>query len=205
MSEYRYPLQLRKMISRVASPTFPVTVVDRDEVTLLVAREKLRIFSANTMHVFSAAASAKMETEQYQIVEYSGKGIDRAFRFVASADRRLVGKLEQRRQHKMVLVDILDAYEKPVASAVDNVQERLSVAMKSFFSGGAKKVFETTVPLQFSSPAQAPMFSLTPVDTEGTMQLSLASSDISAAHEQCMVLSAITLMLCWQHDASAGA
>ncbi len=204
MPQYEYPLRLSKMVSRIAIPTFPIVVENHDGVDLFVGREKLRIFSANSIHVFSAAEAGKKEAERYQILDYSGKGVDRGARFVSSAGSGPVGKILQRRRNEMVLTDISDPYGKPVASAADNVYERLKAVMKSFVSGGSRKVLDTASSLQFRSASQAPMFSLVPLDTKGSTQLTLESPDLSAEHEKCILLSAITLMFWWQHDESAG-
>lgn len=146
-------------------------VENHDGVALFVGREKLRIFSANSIHVFSAANAGKKEAERYQILDHSEKGVDRGFRFVSSADSGPVGKILQRRRNEMVLIDISDPYGKPVASAASNVYERFKAVMKSFVSGGSKKVLDTTSSLQFRSASQAPMFSLVPLDTKGSTQL----------------------------------
>jgi hypothetical protein len=204
MPQYEYPLRLSKMVSRIAIPSFPIEVANHDGVALFVGREKLRIFFANSIHVFSAATAGKKEAEQYQILDHSEQGVDRGFRFVSSADRLPVGKILQHKRNEMVLIDISDPYGKPVASAADNVYERLKAVMKSFVSGGSKKVLDTTSPLQFRSASQAPMFSLVPLDTKGSTQLTLESPEVSAEHEKCILLSAITLMFWWQHDESAG-
>lgn len=203
MTQYNYPLRLGKVVSRVAIPTFPVEVVNHDEAALFVAREKLRIFSANSIHVFNAAKSGKKDSDRYQILKHSEKGADRGSRFVSSSGQRAIGKVVQRRRNEVALIDIFDPSGKLVASAAENLYGRLKSAMKSLVSGGAKSVLETASPLQFRSTSQATIFSLAPLDADGSTQLTLESPDVSAEHEQCILLGAITLMFWWQHDKSA--
>lgn len=204
MPQYEYPLRLSKMASRIAIPTFPIVVENHGGVALYVGREKLRIFSANSIHVFSAAHTGNNEPETYQILDHLEECVDRGARFVSSADSGAVGKILQRRHDEMVLIDIFDPFDRLVARAADNVCARLKAVTENFVSGETKKALYTNSPLQFRSASQFPLFSLVPLDTKGNTQLAFEYPDVSAEHEHCILLSAITLMFWWQHDESAG-
>jgi hypothetical protein len=204
MPQYEYPIRLRQLESRIAIPTFPIEVTNCDGKILFISKEKLRFFSANSLHVFLTANPKKQGSEKYQLLNYSEKGIDRGVRFLSIKDQRAIGKILQHKRNGVVLIEIFDSLNKLVASTTDNVFWHSMDMIKSVVFTDEKKLQDSASHYQFRTASHVPVFSITPHDLKGSIQLTLESVDVTIEHEECILLGMITLMFWLQHDKSAG-
>lgn len=201
MAQYAYPLSLQRQPGRIANPSHPVAVVAANGEAIYLGREKLRWFTANSIHVYPAQRAGKNDPDRYQILDAQDRQSDRAYRFVASSSKRVVGKLTQRRQQGTVVVDVYDAGTRPFASTSVELRARFGDVVGAVL--GARPTGNSLPPLHFRA-GDAPVFTLTPTGLNGDAELTLDAADLSAEREQCVLLAALTMAFWWQHDESAG-
>jgi hypothetical protein len=187
---YSYPLFLHPAAAYFGSSA-PVTVLDLTDEVVFFAREKM--FKQGQIQVYK---DRQRQQEVFRIKPVKGK--QRQQQFIQIAKDMHIGGITERRGLSAVGYEI-SAQSSGILFVVHiDIANVARAAMKAFVSGRVNRV----PPVEFLDRDGKPVASLHITNKRGGQRFELIDADIKPANEVRLLLSAITLMVWWDHDNS---